>query len=71
MRINIVGSYQDFGAGISYEGPESPVVRIQGNGNGWTKVTEGSVVIHGVPNRTTVHLSGANAWRIKGPETIG
>lgn len=71
MRINLIGGYQDFSAGISYEGSGSPVVRIQGNGNGWAKVTEGSVVIHAVPGRTAVHVSGANAWHIKGLEVIG
>lgn len=66
-----------FRAGIGYEWEKGnkqisaePVLDIYGNGNGWTKETNGSVVIKGDGTRTVARLVGAGAWKITGNETI-
>lgn len=75
-KVTITGGIPGYSLGGSYEwsNPQdtsSPVVKIQGNGRGWAKVTKGSVVINGVPGRTTVEISGPGGWYIEGTEKIG
>lgn len=78
-KISISGGFSGFNAGGSYEwdgkngeqNPLSPVMDIQGTGQGWTKVTKGNVKINSVPGRTTVRISGPGGWYIQGNEQIG
>ena len=49
----------------------SPVEKIVGTGNGWTKEVVGNVLIKPVSGRATLLLEGSGAMKINGSLTIG
>jgi hypothetical protein len=71
MLDNHFKLFENLNLDLSSKAGLGPVMEIVGDGEGWAKETNGSVVIHPVPGRTTVEVSGPGGWKITGPETIG